>query len=54
MTFAYYNNIINIKDKISRNYFAIDLRYVYKMLANKKRSIVKLFGDNDVVTTIVN
>ena len=43
-----------MKDKISKNYFAINLSYVYKMLTNKERSTVKLFLDDDVVITIVN
>ena len=53
MTFVYYNNIIVINDKISKNYFAINLSYVYKMLTNRDRTTVKLFLDDDVVITIV-
>ena len=54
MTFVYYNNIIVINDKISRNYFAINLSYVYKMLTNREKSTKKLFMDDDIVITIVN
>lgn len=54
MTFVYYNNIIVINDKISRNYFAINLSYVYKMLTNREKSTIKLFMDDDIVITIVN
>lgn len=53
MIFVYYNNIIVINDKISKNYFAINLSYVYKMLTNRDRSILKLFIDDDIVIVIV-
>ena len=54
MTFVCYNNIIIMKDKISKNHFSINLSYVYKMLTNRDRTTIKLFIDDDIVITIVN
>ncbi len=52
MTFVYYNNFIILKDKISKNYFTINLNYVYKILSNKEKTIIKIFIDDDIVITI--
>lgn len=52
LNYIYYNNFIILKDKISKNYFTININYVYKILVNKEKTIIKVFIDEGIVVTI--
>lgn len=52
--FQLQNGILRFKDKISRNYFIINLVEVYQMKASDDRNTIKLYLDEKIIITILN
>ena len=46
-------DILRIKDKISSNYFNINLNMVYQLKTSKDKNVLKLYTDEDIVITII-
>ena len=44
-------DILRIKDKISSNYFNINM--VYQLKTSKDKNVLKLYTDEDIVITII-
>ena len=54
LDFSIQYDVLRLKDKITKNYFTINLNQVYKILASSDRKTVKLYIDNDILVTIID
>lgn len=54
LDFAIQYDILRLTDKISKNYFTINLNQVYRIKTSNDRNVVKLYLDNDIIATIIN
>lgn len=54
LDFAIQYDILRLTDKISKDYFTINLNQVYKIKTSNDKNVVKLYLDNDIIVTIIN
>lgn len=47
-------DILRLTDKISKNYFTINLNQVYRIKASNDKNVIKLYLDQDIIVTIIN
>lgn len=54
MDFTIQYDILRLPDKITKNYFTINLNQVYRILASSDRKTLKLYIDNDIIISIID
>lgn len=54
LDFSIQYDILRLRDKITKNYFTLNLNQVYKILASSDKKTLKLYLDNDIMVSIID
>lgn len=54
LDFSIQYDILRLRDKITKNYFTINLNQVYRILASSNRKTLKLYIDTDIIVSIID